>query len=530
MGIKITVDGGDVTVDDPSVSLLDVLRHQVGARSVKDGCSPQGQCGCCTVLVDGQPRVACVTPVRRIAGRAVTTLDGLDPDIRDRWLKVFTACGASQCGFCTPGIIVRLAGTAQRADTGEPLDNADIEQALAAHLCRCTGWSPIVKAATMATTDGFTLCSPHSNPLAGRDINAAGQRAALEGGWPQQVGVNVAAGEAGFAADTVPPGALVALPDDRGGWVVADSVTQARRLRSKVQGRRTTRAAGPPLELPPGDWDLTLRTSWVEPAYLETDASWCEPGGEPTSPLANGGAFGGKADSVVPDAARQLADVHQRPVLALLDREDTVRIGPKRPPVAIGIRSDGTGIMRVVDTPGIAAAVAAVAPGVTIESVTAAGPPTSPAVRGAGWMEALVAVAAAQGNDTCTSPSGATAKATIGDDGAVHVAVACGDPLDETVLRSYCTGAAHMAIGWVTSEALAVDADGTIGDLTIRSFGVLKASETPAITVTIDPSLGDTTGPPRNASDAVMAAVTLAVWGHQGWCGTWPSGKPLRSG
>lgn len=530
MTIDINVDGVDITVNDPSASLLTVLRDQVGARSVKDGCSPQGQCGCCTVLVDGQPRVACVTPVRRIAGRAVTTLGGLDPEVRDRWLRAFTACGASQCGFCTPGIIVRLAATAQRNNVGEPLDTSDVERALAAHLCRCTGWSPIVRAATMATNGDADASPPSGDPLAGRNVTGARQRATLEGGWPQQVGTTVAAGEAGFAADTVPPGALVALPDDRGGWVVAESVTEARRLRSKVQGRRTTRAAGPPLELPPGNWDLTLRTSWVEPAYLETDASWCEPGGEPANPLANGGAFGAKADSVVPHAARQLADVHQRPVLALLDREDTVRMGPKRPPVAIGIRADGTGIMRVVDTPGIAAAVAAVAPGLTVEPVTVAGPPTSAALRGAGWIEALVAVAAVSGRDMCTSPSGATARATISDDGTVHVAVACGDPLDETVLMSYCTGAAHMAIGWVTSEALAVDADGTIGDLTIRSFGVLKASDTPPITVTVDPALGDTTGPPRTACDAVMAAVALAVWRYQGWCGTWPSGQPLRSG
>ena len=63
------------------VSLLDALREDLGARSVKDGCSPQGQCGCCTVLVDGAPRVACVTPVRRVAGRSVTTAAGLDPPI-----------------------------------------------------------------------------------------------------------------------------------------------------------------------------------------------------------------------------------------------------------------------------------------------------------------------------------------------------------------------------------------------------------------------------------------------------------------
>ena len=76
--IDFSVDGRDVAVDDDGASLLEVLRDRVGVRSVKDGCSPQGQCGCCTVLVDGAPRVSCVTPARRVAGRQVTTPDGMD--------------------------------------------------------------------------------------------------------------------------------------------------------------------------------------------------------------------------------------------------------------------------------------------------------------------------------------------------------------------------------------------------------------------------------------------------------------------
>src|SRR5262245_57976797 len=108
MAVQLHVDGRPAEVDagvDGGATLLDVLREQCGVRSAKDGCSPQGQCGCCTVLVDGAPRVACVTPVRRVAGRAITTLDGLDSSVRDAWLDAFTAHGASQCGFCTPGII-----------------------------------------------------------------------------------------------------------------------------------------------------------------------------------------------------------------------------------------------------------------------------------------------------------------------------------------------------------------------------------------------------------------------------------------
>src|SRR5258706_2176294 len=130
--VSFVVDGRDVAVDDDGATLLEVLRDRLGIDGPKDGCSPQGQCGCCTVLVDGAPRVACVTPARRVRGRDVTTLDGLDPRVRDRWTRAFAEAGASQCGFCTPGIIVRLSAL---ADPQPPA----VGQALPAHLCPCTG-------------------------------------------------------------------------------------------------------------------------------------------------------------------------------------------------------------------------------------------------------------------------------------------------------------------------------------------------------------------------------------------------------
>ena len=103
---------------------------------------------------------------------------------------------------------------------------------------------------------------------------------------------------------------------------------------------------------------------------------------------------------------------------------------------------------------------------------------------------------------------------------ASAVTVACGEPLDETVLRSYCIGAAHMAWSWVTSERLTVDADGEVQDLTIRSFGVVRAVDTPSIEVTI--AAAD--GPAVNGSDAVFAAVAAATWRHRGFAESWPCG------
>ena len=556
--IELRVDGQPVTVqialgpspDSPAsarLTLLDVLRDQLGHTSVKDGCSPQGQCGCCTVLVDGKPRVACVTPARRLAGRSVTTLDGLAADRRAAWGAAFCATGASQCGFCTPGIIVRLdALAAELADasaaTGEQVDVAEdhraVDQALLAHLCRCTGWQTIHDAWDLVHADpapGAIVDADEGRATDGRDLDAAARRAALEGGVDQVVGPGVALGRGRFAADTAPIGALVAMPDASGGWALGETMAEARLAAGKVQGRRTTADHRWPLDVPDGEWVASLRTTWVEPAYLETDASWCEPGGEPYSPVANGGAFGAKVDSPVAAAARTLAIEHGRPVLAVASREDVTRWGPKRPPVAGGIATDGTGVLRVVRTPGIAEVIAAVAPGLELEQVDVAGPATSASIRAAGWAEAAALAAGARRRPGWVlAPNGAMAAATVDvDRSAIGVAVACGPALDETVLRSYCVGAAHMGWSWLTSEALTVDPDGAIVDLTIRSFGVLRAVDTPRIEVTIvgpdEPppeTYGELPAPlpdqPLNGSDAVFAAVAASGWLSLGCRQDWP--------
>ncbi len=515
--VSFEVNGEVVVVDEHRLggrgpSLLEVLREQLGLMSVKDGCSPQGQCGCCTVLVDGQARVACVTPARRVRGRAITTLEGLDGDRSELWADAFCQSGASQCGFCTPGIIMRLDAASQAAGP-----DADVNQALLAHLCRCTGWQTIHEAWDLfqqSQAEGTLVA------LAGRDFDAARRRAALEGGVEQDVGSHVAKGSGGFAADTAPEGALIAVRGDDGGWVVCETLAEARDRAGKVQGRRTTAAAQWPLDVPDGDWRVTLRTNWVDPAYLETDASWCEPGGEPADPVANGGAFGAKVPTEgleLPDVARRLADEHQRPVLVLASREDVARFGPKRPPMAAGVSADGEIRVRVADTPGIVEAIEAGLAlnsaddcDLTIETVSIPGPPTSASIRAAGWAEAAMLAAGAAGKaGTVRSPQGAEASAEVDlDANTIRLAVSCGPILDEVVLRSYCIGAAHMAWSWLTSESVAVDAEGVVHDLTVRSFGVVRAVDTPHIEVELRP--GD--GEPVNGSDAVFAAVAASGW------------------
>lgn len=517
--IELVVNGAAVVVDGAAAktaTLLDVLRDDLHLTSVKDGCSPQGQCGCCTVLVDGAPRVSCVTPVRRVRDREITTLEGLPDEISSAWAKSFAATGGSQCGFCTPGIICRFEGL--RAKGGDHDDREVAAKALQAHLCRCTGWQPVV--------DAWVAFGDHP-PAPDKSVDVrtasrksdAARRATIEGGVAQSAGPAVAAGRGGFADDSAPADALVAVLAKGGEWVLAESRAEALRLAGKVQGRRTTAVFGPPITMPEGNFDLALRTSWVEPAYLETDASWCAPGGEPVSPLANGGAFGAKQSSEVAEVARRLANEAGRPVRVLYSREDSVRRGPKRPPLAAGINGDGKGVVRVVRTPGISDAITSVAPGLLVQEVDVAGPPTSAAIRGAGWVEATVLLAGIRGEvGWIRAPGGGAATASVRADGTLHVSVRCGAVLDETVLRSYCTGAAHMALSWVTSESLAVDEQGELHDLTIRSFGVLRAIDTPHIDVTIEPSAND----PVNGSEAAFAAVAAAVWLDRGCPPEWP--------
>ncbi len=561
--VRFVCDGAQVEVDiAPAETLLSVLRERLGVTGVKDGCAPQGQCGCCTVLVDGAPRVACVTPAARIDGREVTTIDGLDPAERDAIAAAFVASAGSQCGFCTPGIIVRAAALRAKG----PITETAVDRALAAHLCRCTGWRTVVDAVR-------AVGAPDAVGRAAEPGEGAATRATLEGGVPQRVGTTIALGRGGFADDTAPRDALVAVPrpasSDAAGteaagivWVVADSLLEARDLAAKVQGRRTTADARPPLALPPlPEGGVRLATSWVEPAYLEPDASWCEPGGAPASPLANGGAFGGKAESPVGPAARELADRFGRPVRVVFLREDVVRLGPKRAPFA------GAAVLRggVLEVHGTFANTDVLPmpeppPYAGFELVTdldaaaVPGPATSPSVRASGFAELAVlmegaldaagfdrhghvadprAEAVLLDNTVAEPGGGAVAGArvvldpTTGALEGVAVRVAAGDPLDETVLRSYAIGAAHMALGWVLTEGLAVDREtGEVQDLTIRSFGVIRAKDTPPIDVTVV----DDPGPPRaRAADAVFTAVAASAWNALARIdGTRPAAFPAR--
>ncbi|MEQ8718986.1 MAG: molybdopterin-dependent oxidoreductase [Acidimicrobiales bacterium] len=139
-----TLNGRSVTVADGHEHLLAALRDELRIISPKDGCSPSGQCGCCAVLVDGKARVACQTSLDKTEGSNITTIEGMDPLERERYAEVFAATGALQCGFCTPGIVIRTKALIDKK--GDELTREEASRHLGGHLCRCTGYVKILDA------------------------------------------------------------------------------------------------------------------------------------------------------------------------------------------------------------------------------------------------------------------------------------------------------------------------------------------------------------------------------------------------
>jgi xanthine dehydrogenase molybdenum-binding subunit len=142
--MEFTLNGRPVSEEVPEgASLLQLLREVCGLTSVKDGCAPEGSCGACTVMVDAKAVVSCAQPAARFAGRSIVTQEGMTAEQRETWAHSFVAAGASQCGFCSPGIVMKAESLlAKNADPGRE----EIARALAGNLCRCTGYTKIIDA------------------------------------------------------------------------------------------------------------------------------------------------------------------------------------------------------------------------------------------------------------------------------------------------------------------------------------------------------------------------------------------------
>jgi aerobic carbon-monoxide dehydrogenase small subunit len=159
VNIRLLVNGAPVELDVPGMRrLLDTLREDLGLTGTKEGCG-EGECGACSVILDGQVVDACLVPMSQVDGSVVRTVEGLAPAGRagarstgegadlDRLQAAFLETGGAQCGICTPGMLM-----AARAylDQGGGADEDAIREAIAGNLCRCTGYTKIVEAIAMA--------------------------------------------------------------------------------------------------------------------------------------------------------------------------------------------------------------------------------------------------------------------------------------------------------------------------------------------------------------------------------------------
>ena len=434
-------------------SLLDTLRERLGVRSIKNGCQPQGQCGACLALVDGQPKVTCAMSAVRADGRDVVTLEGIADEERELLARAFVSAGGVQCGFCIPGLALRAKHLCDRNPTPS---RDEIARAIDGHLCRCTGYVKIVDAISLyvgarrglplpePVTDagvgspyprylgreaalgtrpyvadlrregmlhGALVLSPHARALV-RGIDTSKARAhpgvvavatwadvpgsrwvgLLHDDWPGFVAVGE---EVRCVGDVL---AAVAAVDERTARAAAALVEVDYAVRTPVLSPEESLAPGAPRVNPRHDNVLgravlrrgdvasalagsahvvegTWQTQRIEHLFLEPEAALAEPlpGGKlalytqgqgvfddrrqvaaflgmPEEDLyvelvPSGGAFGGKEDMSVQAQTSLLARMTGRPVRLVVNREESIRIHPKRHPLrmdyAVGCDAEG---------------------------------------------------------------------------------------------------------------------------------------------------------------------------------------------
>jgi aerobic-type carbon monoxide dehydrogenase small subunit (CoxS/CutS family) len=140
--MRVTLNGQEVEIEaHPMKRLLDVLREECGLTGTKEGCG-EGECGACTVLLDGQPVVSCLVPFAQVSGAVVTTIEGLGGN--HPLQRAFVELGGAQCGICTPGMIMAAVALGPKPSLDQ------IRQGLAGNLCRCTGYEAIYRAVQSA--------------------------------------------------------------------------------------------------------------------------------------------------------------------------------------------------------------------------------------------------------------------------------------------------------------------------------------------------------------------------------------------
>lgn len=309
MAVRFLLNGTPREVDPrPGESLLETLRERCGIVSVKDGCSPQGQCGCCLAIVDGHPKVTCAMPAAKADGATILTLDGVDADDRQRLARAFAAAAAVQCGFCIPGIALRAKHLVDR--NPDPSDR-DIARAIDVHLCRCTGYVKILDAIRLyaGARRGEGLPAPCTDGRVGQPL-------------ARHQAERLALGERPYVADLTRPGMLH-------GAVVLSAHARARVRRidtSRARALPGVVAVATAADVPGHRWYGLLYDDW--PGFVaEGEEARCV--GDVLAAVA-------AIDRHTAREAARLVDVDYEPLDPVLDPEQALRpnaprVNPKHP-------------------------------------------------------------------------------------------------------------------------------------------------------------------------------------------------------
>lgn len=300
MSVELSVNGHGVRVDPrPGQSLLDLLRGPVGLISIKRGCQPQGKCGACLALVDGEPRVTCTIPAERAQGMNVRTLEGLPAADLSIFAQAFQLTSGLQCGYCIPGIVLRAWHYLQ---THPAPSRSEWAAALDEHICRCTGYVKILDALEWVAR--ARAGEPLPEPCADGGVGASLQRYG---------GADMVLGRRPFVDDLARPGMLLG------------AVTLSRHARARVVGIDTTRARALPgvvavvtaADVPGDRWNGLILNDW--PGMVAV--------GEEVRCVGDVLAAVAAEDEATARAAAALVDVEYEPLPAVLDPKEALLDG-----------------------------------------------------------------------------------------------------------------------------------------------------------------------------------------------------------
>jgi xanthine dehydrogenase molybdenum-binding subunit len=303
MALEFTLNGARRQLDVVAgESLLDTLRERCGVTSPKDGCQPQGQCGCCLVLVDGQPKTSCAVGAESAQGKEVVTLEGISAEEREMTARAFTVAAGLQCGFCIPGIALRAK---HLLDKNPKPTRSEIAKAIDVHLCRCTGYVKIVDAIELLgrARRGEPIGEPVTDARVGSSFQRYGGGALTLGDRP-------------YVADMVREGmlhgAVLLSPHARARLVALDT--------SKALALPGVRAVATAADVPGERWYGILYNDW--PAFVAV--------GEEARCVGDVVAAVAADDARTARAARALIEATWEKLPAILDPTESVAPGAPR--------------------------------------------------------------------------------------------------------------------------------------------------------------------------------------------------------